>query len=163
MKILKKLSILLLILSFHLSLKGQSKSSFDTINFKILRNLKTGDSLVACLVSQGCFHLEQRKIKFKNIEGKIIASLFYDVDYRFYQGVSTPRLDSVLAAKVLNKKDLIFCDAIFKKSYLNSKLNNLSTTSEYFTLYQVNKGFLKWTTEIHSEYNIPALIERIEK
>jgi hypothetical protein len=120
MKIFKKLSTLLLILSFQLSLKGQSESSFNTINFKILTNLKENEKFEIRVVID--FNSIGR-FAFIKKESIIYISLFSDANYDILEDVIVKGIsDSLIYTTILNQEDIYFFENAIKNCFLESKL-----------------------------------------
>jgi hypothetical protein len=163
MKIFKKLSILLLILSFQLSLKGQSESSFDTINFKILTNLKENQVLKLRLVSMGCFNTDQRRIEFTKHNNIVTASIFADLNYDIFENAKNGMVDSIIKTKVLNLDDVVFYESCLKKSFALSKLPKNCSGSDHFSLYFDDKESLDWVHSACSNNIMGDMINKIEK
>jgi hypothetical protein len=137
MKIFKKLSTLLLILSFQLSLKGQSESSFNTINFKILTNLKENEKFEIRVVID--FNSIGR-FAFIKKESIIYISLFSDANYDILEDVIVKGIsDSLIYTTILNQEDIYFFENAIKNCFLESyKTPNCSPPS-YLMFYLDDK------------------------
>jgi hypothetical protein len=163
MKIFKKLSILLLILSFQLSLKGQNESSFDTINFKILTNLKENEVIKLRLVTIGCFHQKQGRLEFKKEKDIVTASYYADINYDIFEGENGNFPDPLIKTRVLNLEDLNSFDLLFKKSFQLSKIGVNCSTTEYFTLYTNEKNSISWIVGLCEESFFNSFIDKVKK
>jgi hypothetical protein len=163
MKIFKKLSILLLILSFQLSLKGQNESSFDTINFKILTNLKEYEVVKLRLVTIGCFHQEQGRLEFKKEKNIVTASFYADTNYDIFDGEKGNSPVPPIKTKILTVDDLSSFDSLFKKAFEFSKTGVNCSTSDYFTLYTNEKNSISWIVGLCKESFFKSFIDKVTK
>ena len=141
MKTLKSLIIIALILLFQFKLTGQDEINFDTINFKILTNLKENQTFKIRVIFD--LNTNEGRFEFKKKNAQLIFSFFSDINYdnlgdTLIEGMK----DSLIGYKILNSEDILFYEKAIDNCILSSQKGAPCSPHSYLEFY-LNEKFLK--------------------
>ncbi len=140
--------IIALILFFQFQLIGQNEFNFDTINLKILTNLKENQTFKIRAFFD--FNTNEGRFEFKKKNAQLIFSFFSDANYDRLGDILLEGIkDSLICTKILNSEDILFYEKAIDNCILSSKIGPLCSPPSFLEFY-LDEKFLKQILLCHT-------------